>query len=401
MFIGLFVIIWLARYLGPSEFGLFNYVQAYVAMFSVFATLGLQSIVVRDLVKYPESRLELVSSAFALRVFGAMIAVLLASISILWVRPSDNEVWLLVIILSSALLPQASEIIDYYYQSNIDVKPLVVIRSSVFVVFSFIKVGVILLEGGLLFFAVISTVEVLLSAFFVMRYAARNKISVKLNDVSRRVCFRMLRECWPLIISGLSVMIYMRIDQIMLGQMLDDEAVGIFSAAARISEAWYFVPIAIISSVAPILTKIHQNDRAEVYRNRLFTIMRLLTWMSIVIALIVSVVSAPLINVLYGEQYKQAADVLIIHAWAGIFVCLGVSVGPWFTNAKLLHLTMYQTILGALVNIALNLFLLPIYGVVGAAISTVISYAVSALIFNAFLKQTRPVFMLQIRSFFK
>jgi len=401
LLVGLFVTILIARHLGPTGFGLFNYVQAYVALFTALSTLGLQSIVVRDLVASHHKKNEILAAALALRIAGAMIAIILVAVSISWFRPNDQEAWLLVVVFALALLPQATEVIDFRYQSVINFKPIVIIRNLVFIVFSLIKVAIIFYEGSVLAFVIAFSLEAAVSGVIVMAYSRMDGVFVKRRYLFRSTCWHMLKECWPLIISGLSVMIYMRVDQIMLGQILGDEAVGVYSAATRISEAWYFVPVAIIASVAPILTKLHLNASGNDYEYNLLRVMRLLTWLSILAALVLTIIASPLIIALYGEEYKLAADVLVIHAWAGIFVCLGVAAGPWFTNAKLLHLSMYQTILGASVNVALNLVLIPEYGVTGAAFATIISYAVSAVLFNAVLVKTRPVFILQLRSFFR
>jgi len=189
----------------------------------------------------------------------------------------------------------------------------------------------------------------------------------------------------------------MRIDQLMLGQILGDRAVGIFSAAVRISESWYFFPIAVMSSVAPALLMVMEQSELQ-YRQKLLSVTRLLCWTSIAVAVVLSVCSQSIVSLLYGPHYSSAGPVLVIHAWAGVFVSLGVAAGPYFVNEGLLRFKMAQTLAGAAINILMNFFMIRHYGLIGAACSTLVSYGVSAFLFNALSKRTRPIFRIQARA---
>jgi len=183
----------------------------------------------------------------------------------------------------------------------------------------------------------------------------------------------------------------------MLGQMLGDRAVGIFSAAVRISQSWYFVPMAAVAAAAPALTAAHQRSERD-YRRQLLTVVRSLYWMGVAAAVVLSASSREIIKYLYGASYQEAGTVLAIHAWAGIFATLGLASGAWFLNADLLRLRMVNTAIGAVVNCALNLYAIPRYGVVGAAVSTLVSYAVAGFLLNALDPRSRPLFDMQFRS---
>jgi PST family polysaccharide transporter len=192
-------------------------------------------------------------------------------------------------------------------------------------------------------------------------------------------------------------MLYMRIDQVMLGQMLGDHAVGIFSAAVRVSELWYFVPMAMLSAVTPALTAAHHAEEQD-YRRKLMRFIGLMFWMGVAVAVVLMLASGPLIRLLYGSAYSEAAPVLAIHAWAGVFASVGVATSPWFVNRGLLKLKMVYTLIGAFANVALNSLIIPRFEVVGAAVSTLISYGLVAVLLNALNPQTRPVFQLQARA---
>jgi polysaccharide transporter, PST family len=189
----------------------------------------------------------------------------------------------------------------------------------------------------------------------------------------------------------------MQIDQVMLGQMAGYRAVGIFSAAVRVSQSWFFVPMAAVAAAAPALTAAHQKSEHD-YHRQLLAVVRSLFWMGVVAAVLISALSRDIVALLYGARYREAGTVLAIHAWAGIFATLGLSSGAWFVNAGLLKLRMVYTTVGAVVNCSLNLYAIPHFGVVGAAVSTLVSYAIAGFLMNAFDRRSRPLFKMQLRS---
>jgi PST family polysaccharide transporter len=179
--------------------------------------------------------------------------------------------------------------------------------------------------------------------------------------------------------------------------MLGDHAVGVYSAAVRISEIWYFIPLAIASSVTPALIEVKKVSE-ELYYRRIAKLFRLVAGIAFAIAIPMTFASNLVMDVLYGRDYIEAGPVLAIHIWAAVFVFLGVAQGPWTVNEGLTKLALFRTAVGAIVNIALNLVLIPGYGVIGAAIATIISYALSAFVLNAFSARTRRIFFLQLNA---
>jgi PST family polysaccharide transporter len=207
----------------------------------------------------------------------------------------------------------------------------------------------------------------------------------------------LLKESWPLILSGVTIMIYMRIDQIMLGQMIGDKAVGLYSAATRISEVWYFIPMAMASSVSPAIYAAKEVSESLYYR-RIEQFLRLLSCLSIVVAVPMSFLSGTIITVLFGKSYEASASILAIHIWASLFVFMGVGTSSWFIAEGLTQFALRRTIIGAITNVFLNIFLIPAYGGVGAAIATVISQAFASFLSNATHPKTRKIFNLQVKS---
>jgi PST family polysaccharide transporter len=192
-------------------------------------------------------------------------------------------------------------------------------------------------------------------------------------------------------------MIYMKIDQIMLGQMVGDEAVGIYSAAARISEVWYFIPTVIVASTFPAILEARKNSERQYYQ-RLQQLYDLMVLISFAIALPMTFLSTLLVTALFGQEFSSAGPVLAIHIWASVFVFLGVASSRWFVAESRQMLSFQRTALGAAANIILNLLLIPTQGPAGAAIATVASYAVAALFADLLQQETRSMFQMKIRA---
>ena len=246
MVLGLSIGIWVARYLGVAEFGLLNFAIAFVGLFSPCMDLGMQAVVVRDLVRRPERRAEIMASALVLRLCGAVAAIVISAVCITLLREGDSNARLVVLVVALSLAPQAWDVIDFDHQARMHWRPIALIRSSSLVVFSLVKIVLILSGARLIWFGLAIAAEAALSALMMSSLLRWRSGPLKFSEASSNEMKRLLAASWPLAIASLSVMLYMRIDQIMLGQMLGDEAVGVFSAAVRISESWYFIPMAMV-----------------------------------------------------------------------------------------------------------------------------------------------------------
>jgi PST family polysaccharide transporter len=196
----------------------------------------------------------------------------------------------------------------------------------------------------------------------------------------------------------MAIMVYMRLDAVMLKTMKGDFAVGLYSAATKVSEVWYFIPVAIVSSVQPAIMRV--KDNPKLFDDRIRKLFSLMALSACVIGTAVALASHLVIRLLYSSAYLGAAPVLAVHVWASVFVFLGAAQSPWDLSKNLLRLALYRTLAGAVINVALNLYLIPRYSAMGAAIATVISYAVSGVFANALSAKTRPIFYMQMKSFF-
>lgn len=398
MGVGLVVGVWIARYLGVQQFGIFNYATAFVALFSPFATLGLDGVVIRYIVRDSSNKEQILGTTFWLKLLGGIVTLLLAIGSISFLHNDDKQnVWL-VAILATAGIFQAFDTIDVWFQSQVQSKYTVLAKNTAFVVTTLLRIALITMQAPLLAFAWITITEIGLGTVgLVIAYKVKG-YSLWSWRWSFALAKTLLKESWALILSGLTIMIYMRIDQIMLGQMVGNSAVGIYSAATRISEVWYFIPMAIVSSVSPSIFAAKETSEV-LYYQRIKRLLRLMVLLAIVIAVPMTFLSKTIITMLFGNGYTAAGAVLAIHIWASLFVFVGVAISPWFIAERLSKLSMYRTLIGAIINVVLNLFLIPAYAEVGAAISTVISQAFASFLSNVINIKTRKIFHIQIKSF--
>jgi PST family polysaccharide transporter len=397
MGVGLIVGVWVARYLGPEQFGLFNYSVAFVGLFGVVAGLGLQGIVVRDIVRNPLGKAETIGSAAALQFVSGLIAYGLTLIAIFWLRPDDALARTLVAILGSVMLVKVSDVAAYWFEAQVQSKFIVWVQNSVFLVFAALKVFFILQNASIFSFVWAAMVEaVVVSVLMLVMLGLHGPHFHELRVSISRVRI-LLIDSWPLFLSNIAVTVYMKIDQIMIGQILNDQDVGIYSAAVRISELWYFIPMAIAASVFPSILEAKKISE-DIYYKRLQRIYDLMVWLSICVAVPMTFMSSLLVTSLFGDDYAAAGSVLAVHIWAAVFVFLGVASGQWFLSENRQMLSLQRTVLGALINVILNIFLIPRYEIMGAALATVVAQLFAALLFDLVQKETRKMFVMKSRS---
>jgi polysaccharide transporter, PST family len=397
MTVGFVLGVWIARYLGVAQYGLFSYATAFVYLFNPIVTLGLDGLMVRDIVQDSAAKDKTLGTVFWLRFMGGWIALLLAIITIFIFRPNEPLTISLVAILSVAGIFQAMDVIDLWFQSQVQSKYAVFARNTAFFCVALIKVILIVLHAPLIAFAWSGFAEISLGSIALAGIYQLRGNSLKAWRWNIQLAKILIREGFPLMLSSITIMMYMKIDQIMLGGMVGNQAVGIYTAATRISEAWYFIPGAFISSVAPSIYQAKERSETEYYQC-IGRLLRLMNGIAFAVAIPATFLGPAIIRLCYGEVYLQSSTVLIVHIWAAVFVFMGVVTLPCFIADGLGQLSLRRTILGATINVLLNLLLIPHYTVVGAAIATVISQAVASYFSLAFHPKTRKLFQVQTRS---
>jgi len=399
---GFVVGISVARYLGPEQYGALWLAASFIALFSPLARLGLDQIVVRDIVRDTTRPHIILGTAFVLKATAGTILVPVATITAMLARPNDPRMgWLTLLAALGGLLLQAFDTIDFWFQSEVRSKYVVQARNIAYFLAAVARLTGVAAGAPLAFFAVVGFLE--LTAYAIGQVIAYRVAGQSLRAwrFERAIAGRLLRESWPLIISGLAVVVSLGLDQAMLGSMLAGEtgtrAVGVYSVAGRLAEMWYIIPAAIASSAFPAVVQARGNDVA-LYKARMQRLFNLMTLISYVAAPAAILLARPVIS-LYGAGYEDAAPILIILMWAGLWVSLGGVRNLAIQTEGLLVQSMLATILGTVVNVGLNLLLIPSFAGLGAAVATFISQFVtvylSCFLFRAFMElgrmQTRAI----------
>ncbi|WP_184544020.1 flippase [Mucilaginibacter sp. FT3.2] len=392
--VGLIVSVWVAKYLGPHDFGKWNYSIAVVALVSAFSTLGLDQILVKKLIENKDQEEILIGAAFYLRITGAITSILLSLAYITIFSDGESQLFIITLLTSSTLIFQSFDVIDLKLQSILKSKVSVLIKNSAFLICAALKVLVILNQCNLIYFVIISVIEIALGAFgLIIQYGVFKVISWRPNVTFAK---QLLKECWPLILSGIIIMLYMRIDQVMIGKMLDEKSVGLYSVSVKFSELWYFIPTVFVSSFFPKLIKLKSDETG--YRKLCLKIFRILFFISFGIGLTIALLAHDMILILYGNLFIASAFALKISIWTSIFVFWGVAAANMLVIDGLNKHNLYKSVHGVILNIALNFILIPRFGINGAAIATLISQAYASYFYYLLKKETRYIFFLQTRS---
>jgi PST family polysaccharide transporter len=371
-----FVGAWMARYLGPTDFGVLNYAMAFVILFGPITKLGLETVVVQEIVRAPGEKDEILGTTFFLRLASGIVSMVVVVAAIALMRPGDVVTRTLAAIISFGMIFQAYDAVDLWFQAEVKSKYAVYPKSAALILANLMKIYFILTRASLAAFAWVSALEVIIAGGgLIIAYRAAG-FDIKAWRVRWARAKQLLNLGWPMILAGSFAVVYLKIDQVMLGQMVGQSEVGIYSTAVKISEAWYFVPVAISMSVFPFLVQGKGLGEA-VYRSRVQQLYDLLVWVALVVAVVMTFTAHIVIVLVFGEQYARAGSILAIHTWAGIFIFLREALGRWFITENLLMFSFISNGVGAAVNVLLNLMLIPPYGGIGAAVATVISYAVA------------------------
>ena len=397
MGVGFFVGVWIVRYLGPEQFGLLSFATAFVGLLGAFATLGLQSIVVRDIVRNPDCAPETLGTTAILQLIGGTAAYLIVLIAIAYLRPDDAIVRSIVAILGSTMLLKASEISVYWFESKVLSKYTVWVQNGIFLVFATVKVVLILQQASLIAFVWTMLAEAVVVAIILLGVMSKYGLLLTKLLINIKSAKSLLKDSWPLLLSGIAVTIYMKIDQIMLGHMIGVEAVGIYSAALRISEVWYFIPMTIVASTFPAILESKKRSDKQYYA-RLQKLFDLMVVISVGLALPTTFLSTSIVTLLFGETYGDAGMILSIHIWAAVFVFLGAASSKWYIAEGRQVLSLQRTVIGAIINIALNLLLIPNYGGTGAALATLISQFTANFLFDIIYNVTRRIFFMKLKA---
>ena len=397
MIVQLVIGIYVLRYLGPEKFGILSYAYSFVMILSIMSNLGLENIIIRNLVRDKQLTFQILGTGFTLKLIGAICSIIMIYIALFFTR-NDTFTKRIVMIVSCWLIFESFSVIDYYFRSQVRAKYPSIAQITMFLISSVLKILFIMIKAPLIYFAWMIVVESIILAIVLIFFYYRQHFSIMKWSPSIKTAIYLLKDSWPLMITGMLISLYMKIDQVMIKEMLNAESVGIYGASTRFSEVWYFVPISLYYSVLPAIVNAKKTSE-DLYYKRIQALVDLSVWMALSITIPITLLSGIVIPALLGEAYQPVVKILQIQIWASIFVFPSVLIGQWFIVENLQKIYLYRALTGVFINVLLNYLLIPILGVSGAAISTVTTQFIASYLSLCFFKNTSQAFWIATRAF--
>lgn len=396
MIISFFVGILTARFLGPSNYGLINRSAAFVSFFTPVCTLGISSVIINDLIAKPEQAEKLLGSGIGIRCITSTISIIMIQILIMFMEPRNTLLLWVAFLQSGSLLFQAFDLIEYWYQSKLEAKYISIVTLISYILTAGYKVVLLVLKKDVSWFAFSSTLDYLLIAMmyvFLLKFRDGKKLVFQWKTVKE-----LLKKSYEFILSSLMVVIYAQMDKVMLGKMLDDASVGLYSVGTVICSMWVFVLNAVINSMRPSVITAKENGNKEQYYKRIVQMYSLVFWMGIAVSVFFCVFADFIIVTLYGTEYIGAKNAFRITTWYTGISYLGVARSTWLVCE---NKQKYEKVLagcGAAANIVLNWVMIKQFGISGAAIATLITQLLTNIIVPALIRDLRENSILIFKS---
>lgn len=375
-----------ARYLGPSNYGIIHYATSFVTLFTSMATLGMDSVIVKALIDEPDREGTILGSCILLRTVSGFLCSV-AIVLIVWVlNPGETATVVVAILCSISLIFKSFELLDCWFQRYLASKYTSIAKIIAYVVVSAYQAVLLLSAKSVHWFALATSLDYLVMAVILLVFYRRQGKSALAIDL--RTGLNILKGSYHFIISGLMVSLYGQMDKMMLKSMVDAAAVGLYSTANYICTMWIFIPTALINSARPIIMSEKKNNPGG-YLYRLEQLYSGIIWLCIFVSAFVSLFGSFIIFILYGRQYAGAIDALKVLIWCETFSMIGTARGIWIVSEGKNKYVKYYLVYGVIVNAALNYLLIPVMGIVGASIATLVTQFVTAIIAPLFYKETR------------
>ncbi|MBO9732235.1 MAG: flippase [Chitinophaga sp.] len=385
LFPGIIVLAMMARHLGPEQFGIWNYALALTTIAGSFALLGMDKIAVKELLGAKSNPSAIVAILIFMRI-GAGIISMAVSIAFVVLSKPHQPIYLYCTIFTAlTIVLQSFDVFDYFYQAQNDVKKVIIPKVVVFLIFCVIKLLIVFTNGTLSDFLWVTLAEGVVTYTVIIDNYRRRYASGWWPNLDYRLGKYLLAQGWPLLFSNLVVVLFVKIDLLLLDMLGTASQLGEYVVAARISELWYAIPVILATAILPDLINKRKTDMAAYWRG-VEKCMRLSFWVSFTISLLVMLLANVIIPFLYGKQYVAASAILMIHVWASVPVFLCSMFTQYLVIEGSYKITLYGNIMGLIINVGLNMVLIRPYGGIGAAIATVIAYSAVYLSLVAFDK---------------
>lgn len=385
-----------ARYLGPSNYGLINYSASYTALFTPIITLGLYGIIVNEIVKCPNKDGIILGSTIVMRLIAGFISSILIILIVIFVNPDNELLWVITFLECISIFFQWSDIFNYWCQANYNSKVAVCIQLCAYIVSSGYKIYLLMESKSVEWFAFSMGLNYIIQAFLYLIYFKYNGVS-KLK-FSMNMSKKLLSKSHHYIYSSLASVIYGQTDRIMLGILVNEITVGLYTAATTISSMWTFILSAIIDSTRPVIISTKQRSET-LYKKRIVQLYSFIIYLSLFVSLVICLFSKYIILIIYGGEYLSAQITLCVLTWGTSFSFLGVARSIWCICEDKQKYEKYLSSTGAVLNLVLNLILIPKWSINGAAIATIVTQVFTNFIIPFFIKDMRENSLFILKGF--
>lgn len=395
---GLLVGIIVARYLGPEQYGLMDYVISYVFLFQSFAIFGLDAIEVREEARGQQPFQTIIGTAFVLKLVLSVVfmaAVILTS----WWLEADGYTTLLVAVYSLSIVFNTLGVIRNYFTAIVQNEYIVKAEIARTMIGVGIKVVLLLCHASLTWFMVAYMFDfVLVGSGYIMAYHVKIGRLVEWRFDADVACF-LLREAFPLLLTNIAVIVYQRIDHVMIGQMIDKEAVGYYSVASRFVEVLIYIPMILAQTITPVLVSARERSEEEyIHKGQQF--MNLSLWCSFLAAILTSVLSYWVVRYTFGPEFLPAVAVLQVLSFKAASVALSNTAGAMLVTEGLQRWAILRDGFGCIICVVLNYMLLPRYGIMAAAFVAIASNVAAGYLADAMIPAYRHLFVRQTKALF-
>ena len=386
-----------ARYLGPENYGSLNYTASFITFFSSVATLGMEGVIIKKMIAQPEKEGSYLGGSIILRLISSMISSVAVVMIVAIFNPGDSEKIVLVLLQSIQLLFQAFYIFDSWFQRYLKSKYISIAKILATVVVMAYKLYLLATGKSVVYFAFSNSLSYIIIAIVLFIFFKKSQGPSLKWDIKSGIF--VLKDSYHYILSGLMVSMYGQIDKIMIGNMISDKAVGIYTTGIAICTMWIFVPTSIINSFRPTILTLHQSGKMELYNRRLRQLYSFIIWLCIGVSVMISLLAPVIVPVLYGKEFIEAVNVLKIAIWCETFSMIGTARGIWVLAEEKNKYVKYYLAIGVAANLVLNATMIPLWGIEGAAVATLLTQITTSMIAPLCFKATREHTKIVLEAF--
>ena len=364
----------------------------------MLSNFGLQGLVVRDIVNNESLSSETLGSATLIIFITSLLSYSILIITVL-ILNENRLIVKITSLIGLLIFFKFTDVVSYWFEAKVANKYTVIINSLCYMVFASMKILIVINNYGIFILGLVFVLEGMLISILLIIIMNKYGFPFRFFKITSKRIQTLLKESWPLAISALSIAVYVKIDQIMLGHLTNDFSVGVYSTAARITEFTFFIPMSIVMSFFPLIQKFKLYDQ-NLYLKKIQKLFNLSFYICFLFCAYISYFSDFIIHFIYGDNYIIASSILSLHIWSILFISFGVISGKWLLVENLQIIGLKRTLSGALINIIFNLLLIPKYSVMGATLATLLSHFYSSFVFDLFHNKTRIMFRMKLNSLF-